>query len=247
MNATAFSSTAAPPADMAPLPLPLPLSRNAMIALVVVALHVGFIWVLQSGLLMHSAELVVPAEVLSQFVDPPTPKLAPVPPVPIQPTPMAQKKTVPKAPVQSLQPQALPLAIADPTPSLDAPTDIVTPPLPPAPAPAPVAAATDAPVASPALVTFQLPSNSADYLQNQKPPYPPLSARLGETGKVVYKVWIGPDGKAQRAELVRSSGFSRLDNAAFETVMRWRYVPGKRNGVPETMPFNVPISWELRQ
>jgi protein TonB len=28
--------------------------------------------------------------------------------------------------------------------------------------------------------------------------------------------------------------------------MRWRYVPGKRNGVPETMPVNVPISWELR-
>jgi len=242
MNASTFSSTTASPASAARQPL----SRNALIALVVVALHVGFIWVLQSGQLMHTAELLVPAEVLSQFVEPPTPKLEPAPPVP--PTPTAQKKTVTKAPVQPLQPlqpQALPLAIAASTPSLDAPTDIITPLL--SPAPAPVAAATDAPVASPpAPATFQLPSSSADYLQNPKPPYPPLSARLGETGKVVYKVWIGPDGKAQRAELVSSSGFPRLDKAAYETVMRWRYVPGKRNGVPETMPFNVPISWELR-
>ncbi len=69
---------------------------------------------------------------------------------------------------------------------------------------------------------------------------------MGETGKTVYKVWIGADGKPQRAELVSSSGFPRLDKAAYDSVMSWRYVPGKRNGVAETMAFNVPIHWELR-
>ena len=44
------------------------MSRNAVIALAVVLLHVGFIWALQSGLLLRAVELVVPAEVLSQFV-----------------------------------------------------------------------------------------------------------------------------------------------------------------------------------
>lgn len=234
MNATPFSSAAAPSANAARQPL----SRNALIALVVVALHVGFIWVLQSGLLMHTAELVVPAEVLSQFIDPPAPRVEPAPPV--APTPTVQKKMVAKAPVQRLQPQAPHLAIADPTPLLEAPTGVVTLPL--APALDPVA---EAPAAAADQVVMQLPSSNAGYLQNPTPPYPPLSARLGETGRVVYKVWIGPDGKAQRAELVSSSGFSRLDKAAYETVMRWRYMPGKRNGVPETMPFNVPISWEL--
>ena len=92
----------------------------------------------------------------------------------------------------------------------------------------------------------QQPSSNADYLQNPKPPYPSLSARLGETGKTVYKVWIDIDGKPLRAELVSSSGFPRLDKAAYDTVMSWRYVPGKRNGVPEAMAFNVPIHWELR-
>jgi protein TonB len=27
--------------------------------------------------------------------------------------------------------------------------------------------------------------------------------------------------------------------------MRWRYSPGKRNGVPTSMSFNVPINWVL--
>jgi len=63
---------------------------------------------------------------------------------------------------------------------------------------------------------------------------------------VTYKVWIGADGKPQRAELVTSSGYPRLDKAAYDAVMSWRYVPGKRNGVPEAMPFNVPINWTLK-
>lgn len=234
MNATALSSPiSSPAAHSSP-----PLSRNTVIALAVVALHVGFIWALQSGLLMRAAEIVVPAEILTQFVDPPAPKVEPVPPAP--PTPVVQKKTVTKAPVQ---PQPQPLAIADPRPSPNAPTGVITPPVQAAPAPVAVVAA--APAAPPAPPVVQLPSSDADYLRNPKPPYPKLSERLGESGNVVHKVWIGVDGKAQRAELVTSSGFPRLDKAAYDAVMRWRYVPGKRNGVPETMSFNVPIIWEL--
>lgn len=227
MNAT-FST--------APRPTPprQPLSRNAVIALTVVALHVGFIWALQSGLLMRAAEIVIPAEVLTQFIDPPAPKVEPVPPTP--PTPTVQKKAVAKAPDK---PAPQPLAIQDPTPSPNAPTGVVTPPLPPA----PVAVA---PAAPPAPPVVQLPSSDADYLQNPKPPYPILSRRLNEQGKVTHRVWIGVDGKAQRAELVTSSGFPRLDKAAYDAVMSWRYVPGKRNGVPETMPFLVPIDWGLK-
>ncbi len=225
MTATAFSSAPRPPEPRQPL------SRNAVIALVVVALHVGFIWALQSGLLMRAAEVIVPAEILTQFVDPPAPKVEPVPPVP--PTPPVQKKPVAKAPVQ---PALQPLAITDPTPSPNAPTGVVTPPLPPA----PVAVA---PVAPPAAV--QLPSSDADYLQNPKPPYPPISKRLGEQGKVIVRVLIGADGQPQKSEIRQSSGFDRLDQAAVTTVMRWRYVPGKRGGVPEAMWFNVPINFVL--
>ena len=100
-----------------------------------------------------------------------------------------------------------------------------------------------APPTPPAKV--DLPSSNADYLQNPKPPYPPISKRLGEQGKVVVRVLIGVDGLPQKAELKQSSGFDRLDRVAMETVMKWRYVPGKRGGVAEAMWFNVPINFVL--
>jgi protein TonB len=43
----------------------------------------------------------------------------------------------------------------------------------------------------------------------------------------------------------QSSGYERLDRTAVETVLRWRYVPGKRAGVPEAMWFNIPINFVL--
>ena len=215
-----------------------PLSRNAVIAIAVVVLHLAFLWALQSGLLMRAAELVVPAEILTQFIEPPVPKVEPVPPKP-QVLPSPVKKTVAK-PV--MQPAPQPLAIADPTPSPNAPVGVVTPQPALAPFTAPVAVAAAAPAAAP---TVQLPSSDADYLQNPRPPYPPISRRLNEQGKTTVRVLIGVDGLPQRSEIVKSSGFERLDQAAMATVMRWRYVPGKRGGVPEAMWFNVPINWVL--
>lgn len=112
--------------------------------------------------------------------------------------------------------------------------------LPSTPAPAP--AAPPAPAPAPRV---ELPSSSADYLNNPPPPYPALSKRLGEQGKVVVRVFISATGEATQAEVRTSSGYERLDQTALQTVLRWRYVPGKRNGVAEGMWFNVPIQFVL--
>lgn len=90
-----------------------------------------------------------------------------------------------------------------------------------------------------------LPSTNADYLRNPPPVYPPVSKRLGEQGRVVLRVLINTEGRAEKAEIRESSGYERLDQAALKTVLQWRYVPGKRGGVPETMWFNVPINFVL--
>jgi periplasmic protein TonB len=99
--------------------------------------------------------------------------------------------------------------------------------------------------APPAPARIDLPSTNADYLNNPRPPYPPLSKRLGEQGKVVVRVLIDADGLASQAEIRSSSGYDRLDQTALQTVLRWRYVPGKRNGIAEAMWFNVPIQFVL--
>jgi protein TonB len=90
-----------------------------------------------------------------------------------------------------------------------------------------------------------LPSSDADYLHNPTPEYPALSKRRGEQGRVVLRVLIGADGVAQKAEVHQTSGFERLDQAGLNTVLRWRYAPGKRGGLPEAMWFHVPINFVM--
>ena len=90
-----------------------------------------------------------------------------------------------------------------------------------------------------------LPSSDADYLHNPPPAYPRMSRRMGEQGTVLLRVFISAEGRAEKADIRTSSGYARLDEAALETVQRWRYVPGKRAGQPEAMWFNVPIRFVL--
>eukprot|EP01034_Spumella_vulgaris_P033914 gene33914-41832_t len=117
------------------------LSRNTVIVSSVVLFHVAAIWALQSGLVRKAAEIIVPAELLSEFINPPAPKVAPPPPKPA-PTPPAPK-TAPK--VQAPKPAPMPLAINDPTPAPNAPTGATTPQPPAPPITEPVAAAPAAP------------------------------------------------------------------------------------------------------
>jgi len=89
------------------------------------------------------------------------------------------------------------------------------------------------------------PSSSAAHLHNPAPPYPVLSRRLGEQGRVLLRVRIEADGSASAAQVYGSSGFVRLDQAAQQAVLRWRFVPGTRNGEPQAMWHLVPIHFVL--
>uniref|UniRef100_UPI0035AF0F28 energy transducer TonB n=1 Tax=Hylemonella sp. TaxID=2066020 RepID=UPI0035AF0F28 len=212
------------------------MNRRLLIATGVILLHVAVLWALQAGLMRRAVEIIVPGEILSEFISPP----APPAPQPQTPAPQPVKQEV------------KPVVKPKPTPPLPAPTPEPAPVVAPAaPAPAQPAieastvAATAAAPQAPAPARIELPSSDAAYLNNPKPAYPALSRRLGEQGKVVVRVLIGVDGTAQQAEIRTSSGYDRLDQAALATVRSWRYVPGKRNGTAEAMWFNVPINFVL--
>ena len=224
-------------------------SRTPIIVSSVVLFHVAALWALHAGLLQRVVEVVVPVMAISQAEPPPPP---PKPPEPVKP-PEPPKTPPPPKPVQPVltppttpQPPAPttpepPAVLAAPTAAPTAPVVQAAPPAPPPP-PAPPAPAPPAP-SPPAKV--ELPSSKADYLHNPPPDYPRMSKRLGEQGKVVVKVLIGEDGRAQKVELLTTSGFERLDKSAMEAAMRWRYVPGKRGGVAEAMWYQVPIQFTL--
>lgn len=211
--------------------------RPFVVVAYVLAFHVLALWALQSGLLRQAVEMVVPVQMLSEFIEPPAPRVTP----PAPPAVVKRPVTQPKTPVV---PQTL--AVRTDTPAPEVWTVPVVPVAPPAPIAAPVEPPTPAaPAPAPAPATVILPSTDADYLQNPKPVYPLASKRRGEQGLVIHSVLIGTDGLPVSARLVKSSGFDALDQAALTAVMRWRYIPGKRNGVPTTMSFNVPINWVL--
>lgn len=87
----------------------------------------------------------------------------------------------------------------------------------------------------------------ADYLHNPKPVYPMFSRRNGEEGKVQLRVRVGADGGALDVEVRQSSGFPRLDAAAREAALKWRFVPAKRGTEAVESWVGVPIVFSLEQ
>lgn len=228
------------------------MKRNLLpLILGVVAVHIAALSLLQANWPRPELVLSVPAQILIELVPPPAANIVTPPPTTVRPAaPKRPRSKVPPALPDTAPP---PLALAEPTRSVSATRGSV--------APAPNAEPLAAPSVAPAMTAttpgamagtaevavappIELPSNAA-YLQNPKPPYPALSRRLGEQGKVVVRVLIEVDGTAREAEINQSSGFDRLDQAALEAVLRWRYVPGRRAGVPQAMWFNIPISFVL--
>ncbi len=215
---------------------PKRLSRNALIAGGVVLLHVAALWAFQSGLAHKVVAAIVPPQAIAYIMAPPAPEVPP-PPAPPPPTPVP--------PTPTPRPAPAPLPVADSAPSPNAPVVAAAEAAPdPTPAAPPAPAAPAAPPAPPA-PRIELPSSNAAYLNNPAPAYPSISRRMGEEGKVVLRVFIGTDGKPEKIEIQKSSGYDRLDRHAQDTVQRWRFVPGKRNGVPEAMWNLVPINFVL--
>ncbi len=229
------------------LPSKPSMDRRLPIVIAVVGFHVLGLWALQVGLLHRAVELVVPVSVLSDMIEPPQPQVTPTPP-----QPLPRQAPVPKAtsqPRQAAQPSPQPVAMATPTPEPQAPSGVVEP-QPPAPPVTAIAAAEPAapaaPPAPPAPPRIELPSSDAAHLNNPLAPYPNLSRRLGETGVVQLRVFVETDGSPSQVQVFKSSGYERLDQSALENVKnRWRFIPGKRNGVPIAAWVIQPVRFEL--
>jgi len=220
--------------------------RNTLVVVGVLLIHGAGLWLFQSGLLEKITEVVVPVQLISSSIEvnraPLKPLATPIAtPIATPPAPPVKATNPSTSPPPTPQPQ--PLAL-QPSPNQTATNPNAQLTTTPATASATITATSPA-ATSPAPAKVELPTHAAAYLQNPKPDYPALSVQRGEQGQVVLNVLIGIDGKAQKAEIAKSSGFERLDAVALATVQRWRYVPGKRGGVPEEMWFKVPLAFVL--
>ncbi len=99
------------------------------------------------------------------------------------------------------------------------------------------APAAEAPVAPPRF--------DAAYLDNPRPPYPPVARRMGEEGKTVLRVFVSAEGLPERIELSQSAGSPRLDEAALAAVRRWRFVPARQGERAVAAWVFVPLVFKL--
>ena len=75
--------------------------------------------------------------------------------------------------------------------------------------------------------------------------YPPVSRRLSEQGVVTVKYVISETGEVTSASVEKSSGYSRLDEAATICVKDWRFKPATQGGRPIATTNQANIRYTL--
>jgi protein TonB len=148
--------------------------------------------------------------------------------------------------------------ISEVTPSLPPPPAPKPPPPPPPTAPvvtSPSPAAIQLPVAPTVAAPVAPPAPAAPAVRTSaviqagatcaKPDYPSASRRLEEEGTVTLKFLIGIDGRVMQAEVEKTSGFQRLDEAARNALSKCQFKPGTVDGKPEQSWASIKYTWRL--
>jgi protein TonB len=194
--------------------------------IVVIVLHGILLWLIQSGLARQAIRLTqesVEALLLTDAAPPPPPVAAPKTPSPKTPLPpVIQPPIAAATPV--ITAATAPAINVTPTQST-APTAPITPS---APSPSIRAGAAIQPGASCA-----------------KPDYPSASRRLEEEGTVSLKFLIGADGRVLQAEIEKTSGFPRLDEAARNALSKCQFRAGTIDGKAEQSWASIKYTWRL--
>ncbi|SAK79894.1 TonB-like protein [Caballeronia catudaia] len=209
----------------------------------VVAIHIAL---LGAALTMRNAPLPRPieaksitAQLISETPAPAQPVAIESPPKPVpQPAPKPQPKPKVKP---KIEPKPTPMPVTEAPSQIAAPAPEPTPPAPPQPAPPPAAPAIGKPS-----MDLAAPKNVAHLSCNiAQPDYPAMAKRRGETGTAVIRLTVGLSGKIENVTLQKSSGSSRLDDAALDAVRGSACSPYKENGEAIRASATVPFVFSL--
>lgn len=197
------------------------ISRRALVFLGIVALHVGFVWVLNAGLAKQAVEQVfgpietkmIEEEVTEEEKPPPPPPKIDIAPPPFVPPP----DLAIDLPVETTTTTAITATTKKP---------VVAPPPPPK--------------------VDRVPPRANPRRPPPSPEYPPQSKRLGEEGVTLLRLYVLEDGRIGEAQIAKSSGFPRLDEAAVKNAKRtWKLQPGTENGKPVAMWYDFRVVWKI--
>lgn len=92
----------------------------------------------------------------------------------------------------------------------------------------------------------QSQSAAPRYDINPPPVYPRVAKLRGWEGVVRFEVFVLKDGRVGNFELLTSSGYRSLDNAAKKVLRRWKFKPATISGIQVDSHVTVPIRFSLR-
>ncbi|MES2337257.1 MAG: energy transducer TonB [Pseudomonadota bacterium] len=117
-------------------------------------------------------------------------------------------------------------------------------PVEPTPTRAPAPAAAPAPPAPAG--PLSVGNLTSKLISGTPPSYPVEARRKRETGTVVLRLVLSPEGRIASIVVHRSSGVDVLDKAALDAVRKWRWSPTLRNGEPTEVTGLVQIPFVLK-
>lgn len=83
------------------------------------------------------------------------------------------------------------------------------------------------------------------YLVCPKPVYPRKALRRREEGLVLLCVMVTTEGMPANVEMVQSSGYSLLDDAAVAAVKNWQFIPARIGNIAIASNVEIPIRFRL--
>jgi len=78
------------------------------------------------------------------------------------------------------------------------------------------------------------------------PTYPPASRRAGEQGMGQFRVLVDEKGHPTDVQVLKSTGFPRLDQAAVEAIRKWAFKPAVQNSQPVQSWTRVQVAFQLK-
>lgn len=90
-----------------------------------------------------------------------------------------------------------------------------------------------------------LPQVDWEASQSCRPKYPATAKRDGEQGLVRIGVFVEESGIVSKIQILRSSGYLSLDQAAVEHAWCVKFKPGALEGVPVAMWHEIPIAFQM--
>lgn len=83
-------------------------------------------------------------------------------------------------------------------------------------------------------------------VKSPPPSYPEIARRAGVEGTVWVKIWVDKEGKAKKAQILKSDA-ELFNQAAIDAAMQWVFTPAVMNNGPVAVWVSIPFKFKLNQ